>query len=338
MLLGTRRRGRRSWTHGGDGAGAVPGGPPIRRTYRAVTLADRGPDAASEQVLAGRSAVPAGGAGHRSTVTCSTQSLEARTSAGPATTMALTWGSMQPPSHPGGTRMEIAYTEEQQALRSELRDVLPQAAHPRGRGGAGRRPRHRARRAPGGQADGQPTAGSASAGRPSAGGQGARPSSSSSSSTSRCAAGRRCPCSPSTRSGPTIMNFGTAGAEGLLPAQDPGRRDPLLHRLHRAGVGHRPGLAADPGRARRRRVRHQRRRRSSPAWPATPTTSGWPPAPIPRRPSTRASPCSSSPWTPRASRWSPCTCWATTTSTTRSTRTCGCRPPTWSGARTRAGP
>ena len=59
--------------------------------------------------------------------------------------------------------------------------------------------------------------------------------------------------------GPTIMNFGTPGAEGVLPAQDPGRGDPLLHRLHRAERGHRPRLADDPGGARRRRVRHQRR-------------------------------------------------------------------------------
>ena len=47
-------------------------------------------------------------------------------------------------------------------------------------------------------------------------------------------------------------------AEGLLPAQDPGRRDPLRDRLHRAGGGHRPRGAADHGGARRRRVRRQR--------------------------------------------------------------------------------
>ena len=34
--------------------------------------------------------------------------------------------------------------------------------------------------------------------------------------------------------GPTIMQYGTAGAEGLLPAEDPRRRHPLLHRLLRA--------------------------------------------------------------------------------------------------------
>ena len=57
---------------------------------------------------------------------------------------------------------------------------------------------------------------------------------------------------------PTIMQYGIAGAEGLLPAEDPGRRDPLRHRLHRARRRHRPRVAQDPGRARRRRVRHQR--------------------------------------------------------------------------------
>ena len=46
---------------------------------------------------------------------------------------------------------------------------------------------------------------------------------------------------------PTIMRYGIAGAEGLLPAQDPRGRDPLLHRLHRARRRHRPRVAARPG-------------------------------------------------------------------------------------------
>ena len=58
--------------------------------------------------------------------------------------------------------------------------------------------------------------------------------------------------------GPDHHELRHAGAEGVLPPQDPGRRDPLLHRLHRAELGHRPGLADHPGRARRRRVRDQR--------------------------------------------------------------------------------
>ena len=58
--------------------------------------------------------------------------------------------------------------------------------------------------------------------------------------------------------GPTIMEFGTDEQKAVLPAEDPRRRHPLLHRLLRARRGHRPRVAEDPGRARRRRVRHQR--------------------------------------------------------------------------------
>ncbi len=49
-----------------------------------------------------------------------------------------------------------------------------------------------------------------------------------------------------------------AGAEGLLPAADPGRRAALLDRLHRAQLGHRPGVAHHQGGQGRRRVGHQR--------------------------------------------------------------------------------
>ena len=58
--------------------------------------------------------------------------------------------------------------------------------------------------------------------------------------------------------GPTDHAVRHARAEGVLPATDPGGRDPLLHRLHRAGRRDRPRVAADPSRPRRRRVRHQR--------------------------------------------------------------------------------
>ncbi len=47
-------------------------------------------------------------------------------------------------------------------------------------------------------------------------------------------------------------------AEGVLPPEDPQGRDPLLHRVLRAGCGHRPRRAEHQGRARRRRVHHQR--------------------------------------------------------------------------------
>ena len=58
--------------------------------------------------------------------------------------------------------------------------------------------------------------------------------------------------------GPTLMAHGTPGAEGLLPAADPDRRTALRDRLHRAGRGHRSGLAAHQGRPRRRPLRRQR--------------------------------------------------------------------------------
>ena len=73
-----------------------------------------------------------------------------------------------------------------------------------------------------------------------------------------------------------------AGAEGPLPAPDPGRRGALRDRVHRAGGRHRPGVAADPGGPGRRRVRRATARRSSPPAATTPTTSGWPAAPTPR--------------------------------------------------------
>ena len=134
---------------------------------------------------------------------------------------------------------------------------------PRSRQQLAARPRHRPRHAPGGQADGhRRLAGHRLAqgvGRPGPRG----PSSSSSSSTSRCAAGAPVPMLTINTVGPDHHGLRHPGAEGVLPPEDPGRRHPLLHRLHRARVGHRPRLAADPGRARRRRVRHQRRRRST---------------------------------------------------------------------------
>ncbi len=58
--------------------------------------------------------------------------------------------------------------------------------------------------------------------------------------------------------GPTIMDFGTDEQKAEFLPRDPEGRDPLLHRLHRARRRHRPGRAHDQGRARRRRVRHQR--------------------------------------------------------------------------------
>ena len=193
--------------------------------------------------------------------------------------------------------MEIGYTEEQQALRERAAGLLPEPAHPRGRG----------RSWPQRTASAPSSAGSSSRwaadgwlgiGWPKEwGGQG------------RSAIEQFIFFDESMRSGRAGADadhqhrradhheLRHRRAEGVLPAQDPGRRDPLLHRLHRAQRRHRPGRAARPGPCATATSTSSTGPRSSPAWPATPTTSGWPPAPIPRRPSTRASPCSSSPWT-----------------------------------------
>ena len=95
--------------------------------------------------------------------------------------------------------------------------------------------------------------------------------------------------------GPTIMRFGTRRAEGVLPAEDPRRRDRLRDRLQRARRGHRPRRAEDRAAVTRRRpaTTWSTARRSGPPTATPPTGSGSPSAPTrtPRR--TRASPCSS---------------------------------------------
>ena len=64
--------------------------------------------------------------------------------------------------------------------------------------------------------------------------------------------------------GPTLQEYGTREAEGPLPDADPRRRRALRDRLHRAGRRHRPGLAAHPGRPRRRATTSSTARRSGP--------------------------------------------------------------------------
>ena len=57
---------------------------------------------------------------------------------------------------------------------------------------------------------------------------------------------------------PTIMRYGSEEQKQFYVAEDPEGRDPLRDRLHRARRGHRPRVAEDERRARRRRVHHQR--------------------------------------------------------------------------------
>ena len=116
------------------------------------------------------------------------------------------------------------------------------------------------------------------------------------------------------------------------------RRDPLLHRLLRARRRHRP----------RRRSRRRpyatatstssTARRCSRASPTDADYSGSRCRTDPKRRSTRASRCSSSRWTRRASRSCPIhAAWASTTSTRSSTRTSASRRRPSSARRTTAG-
>ena len=233
--------------------------------------------------------------------------------------------------------MEIAYTEEQQALKSELRAYYQNLLTPEVEEELATGRRHRPRGAPGRQADGQRRLArhrlAHGVGRPGPLGHRAVHL------LRRVDAQRRAgPHAHHQHGRPDHHELRHAGAEGVLPAQDPGRRDPLLHRLHRAQLGHRPGLAARPG----------------PCATATSTSS--------TAPKIFTSLAGDADYIWLATRTDPNVAKhkgismfvvpmdtpghpggadeaarATTTSTTRSTRTCGSRPPAWSAARTRAG-
>ncbi len=93
------------------------------------------------------------------------------------------------------------------------------------------------------------------------------------------------------------------GAEGALPVPAARRRGDLVPAVQRARRRQRPGRPRHPRRARRRRVRRERpedldlvRRHT------VRSSASSSPAPIPTRPSTRASPTSSARWTCPASR------------------------------------
>ena len=216
------------------------------------------------------------------------------------------------------------------------RRTTTSSSRPRSRSSWPPGPRHRPGHAPGGQADGhRRVAGHRLAegvGRP---GQGADRAVH---LLRRVDAGRCAGAHADHQHGrPDHHGLRHPGAEGVLPPEDPGRRHPLLHRLHRARVGHRPGLAADPGRARRRRVRHQRpedlhvagrRRRLH--------LAGHPHRSRGRQAQGHLD-VHRADGHPGHQGRAHAPARATTTSTTRSTRTSGCRRPTWSAARTRGG-
>ena len=203
---------------------------------------------------------------------------------------------------PGRDTMEIAYTEEQQALKSELRayyenlltpEIEPELAQAGGIGpavrkvvkqmGSRRLARHRLAQGVG-----------------RAGPLGHRAVHLLRRVDAQRGAGAHADHQHRRADHHAVRN---PGAEGVLPPEDPGRGDPFLHRLHGAQRGNRPGLAGHQGRTRRRGVRHQRvqdvhqpgrrRRLHLVGHPHRSRTS----------PSTRASPCSSSPWTRPASAW-----------------------------------
>jgi len=235
--------------------------------------------------------------------------------------------------------MRIGYTEEQEALRQELRGgyyaemLTPHVeADLATSSGIGPTVRRLVRQMP-------PTAGSGSGGRPSTGGRAGRRWSSSSSSTSRCAPALPC----------RWLTINTVGRHVDGASAPRSRKPEFLPRIL-AGEIHfcigytEPNAGTGPGgRSPPRRCVTATEYVINGAKIYTSLAGGadyiWlaHAAPIPRSPSTRASRCSSCRWTPPGIRSCPCTSWARTTSTTPSTRTCGSRPRTSSVARTMVG-
>ena len=154
--------------------------------------------------------------------------------------------------------MEIGLTEEQEALRAELRQYYAEPAHPRRRG----------RSWPRAGGSGRPSAASSSRWRADGwlgigwpteyGGQGrsAMEQFIFFDESMRC--GAPVPDAHHQHRRPDDHAVRHRRAEGVLPAEDPCRRDSLLHRLHRAERRDRPGRARDQGRGRRRRAGDQR--------------------------------------------------------------------------------
>ena len=153
--------------------------------------------------------------------------------------------------------MYIAYTPEQEALRAELRAYFASIMTPEVEAEVATR-RHRRAALPGGRPEDGPRR----------------------LARHRLAEGVRRP-GPRARRAVHLLRRGVAragadpgahhqrdraddhgvrqrGAEAVLPAAHPAGRAALRRRLHRAAVRHRPGVAADPRGARRRRLGDQR--------------------------------------------------------------------------------
>ena len=132
--------------------------------------------------------------------------------------------------------------------------------------------------------------------------------------------------------GPTIMRYGTDEQKAVLPAEDPRRRPALLDRLLRARLRHRPRLAQDQGGPRGRRVGHQRPEDVDLADPVRRLDL----AGLPHRP--RPAPAQGALDDPGADRRRGVLLHAgahvsrASRRARRTTRTCACRPPTWSAS------
>ena len=154
--------------------------------------------------------------------------------------------------------MDICYTAEQEQLRRELREYFAGLMTPEvqaavsPRTASRRRPDVQARRCGrwAGRVAGPRLAGSTAAAA------GRRWSSSSSPTRPRGRCAGAVPDDQHRRQDDHGVRH--ARAAGSLPAEDRGRRDPLLDRVLRARRRHRPGIAAHVRRPGRRRIRDQR--------------------------------------------------------------------------------
>ncbi len=231
----------------------------------------------------------------------------------------------------GGRRMHLALTEEQQELQDRLRTYFAGLVRRRG---ARRRPRALLHPADPPHGRGRVAGPGLAGGVRGPGPRAHRPDD----LRRGVPLGRRAaPSAHPQQRRADLDVVGHRGAEGAPASRDPAGRGPLLHRLHRAHRRNRSGLAADPRRTGRRRVRHHRREALHQRHPVRRlrVVGGPNRSRTPR--STRGSRCSSSPPTRRASTGLRCAPWPASSPAPPSTTRCGCRRPTWSERRTRDG-